>query len=40
MILTETKNAMIKQYSKLFAMEGVHLNFTKDALARAGRARR
>ncbi len=31
-ILTETKNAMIKQYSKLFAMEGVHLNFTKDAL--------
>jgi ATP-dependent Clp protease ATP-binding subunit ClpX len=31
-ILTETKNAMIKQYSKLFAMEGVHLSFTKDAL--------
>jgi ATP-dependent Clp protease ATP-binding subunit ClpX len=31
-ILTETKNAMIKQYSKLFAMEGVSLNFTKDAL--------
>jgi ATP-dependent Clp protease ATP-binding subunit ClpX len=31
-ILTETKNAMIKQYSKLFAMEGVHLNYTKDAL--------
>jgi ATP-dependent Clp protease ATP-binding subunit ClpX len=31
-ILTETKNAMIKQYSKLFAMEGVHLNFTRDAL--------
>ncbi|HUJ08737.1 MAG TPA: ATP-dependent Clp protease ATP-binding subunit ClpX [Verrucomicrobiae bacterium] len=31
-ILTETKNAMVKQYSKLFAMEGVHLNFTKDAL--------
>jgi ATP-dependent Clp protease ATP-binding subunit ClpX len=31
-ILTETKNAMIKQYGKLFAMEGVHLNFTKDAL--------
>jgi len=30
-ILTETKNAMIKQYSKLFAMEGVNLNFTKDA---------
>ena len=31
-ILTETKNAMIKQYSKLFAMEGVNLNFTKDAM--------
>ena len=31
-ILIETKNAMVKQYSKLFAMEGVHLNFTKDAL--------
>jgi ATP-dependent Clp protease ATP-binding subunit ClpX len=31
-ILTETKNAMIKQYSKLFAMEGVNLHFTKDAL--------
>src|SRR5208283_4170889 len=31
-ILTETRNAMIKQYSKLFAMEGVHLNLTKDAL--------
>jgi ATP-dependent Clp protease ATP-binding subunit ClpX len=31
-ILTETKNAMIKQYGKLFAMEGVNLNLTKDAL--------
>ncbi len=31
-ILTETRNAMIKQYTKLFAMEGVHLVFTKDAL--------
>jgi ATP-dependent Clp protease ATP-binding subunit ClpX len=31
-ILTETRNAMIKQYSKLFAMEGVALSFTKDAL--------
>jgi ATP-dependent Clp protease ATP-binding subunit ClpX len=31
-ILTDTKNAMLKQYSKLFAMEGVNLNFTKDAL--------
>ncbi len=31
-ILTEPKNAMIKQYGKLVAMEGVELNFTKDAL--------
>jgi ATP-dependent Clp protease ATP-binding subunit ClpX len=30
-ILTDTKNAMLKQYSKLFAMEGVNLHFTKDA---------
>jgi ATP-dependent Clp protease ATP-binding subunit ClpX len=32
MILTETRNAMIKQYSKLLAMEGVNLTVTKDAL--------
>jgi ATP-dependent Clp protease ATP-binding subunit ClpX len=32
MILTETKNAMIKQYTKLFAMEDVRLTVTKDAL--------
>ncbi len=31
-ILTEPKNAMVKQYSKLLAMEGVNLNITKDAL--------
>ena len=31
-ILTEPKNAMIKQYRKLFAMEGVVLNITADAL--------
>ena len=31
-ILTDTKNAMIKQYTKLLAMEGVGLNVTKDAL--------
>jgi ATP-dependent Clp protease ATP-binding subunit ClpX len=31
-ILTDTKNAMIKQYSKLLAMEGVNLTVTKDAL--------
>jgi len=32
LILTETRNAMVKQYSKLFAMEGVGLNVSKDAL--------
>jgi ATP-dependent Clp protease ATP-binding subunit ClpX len=31
-ILTDTKNAMIKQYTKLFSMEGVRLTVTKDAL--------
>ncbi len=31
-ILTAPKNAMVKQYSKLLAMEGVNLNFTKDGL--------
>jgi len=31
-ILTKPKNALIKQYQKLFEMEGVHLNFTEDAL--------
>jgi len=38
-ILTDTKNAMIKQYTKLFWMEGVRLTVTKDALrALAGQA--
>ena len=31
-ILTEPQNAMVKQYSKLLAMEGVALNITKDGL--------
>ena len=31
-ILNDTKYAMTKQYAKLFAMEGVSLSFTKDAL--------
>jgi len=31
-ILTETKNALVKQYCKLLAMEGVDLDFTPDAL--------
>jgi ATP-dependent Clp protease ATP-binding subunit ClpX len=31
-ILTEPKNAMVKQYTKLLSMEGVNLSVTKDAL--------
>ncbi len=31
-ILTEPKNALTKQYAKLFDMEGVELEFTPDAL--------
>src|ERR1700688_3760033 len=32
LILTETRNAIVKQYTKLFSMEGVRLTVTKDAL--------
>lgn len=31
-ILSEPKNALIKQYQKLFSLEGVELSFTEDAL--------
>ncbi len=31
-ILVETRNSLIKQYGKLFAMEGVRLNMSKDAI--------
>ena len=31
-ILTEPKNALVKQYQKLFRMEGVELEFTPDSL--------
>ncbi len=31
-ILTEPKNALVKQYQKLFSMEGVTLTFTDDAV--------
>jgi len=31
-ILTKPKNAMVKQYQKLFRMEGISLTFTRDAL--------
>jgi ATP-dependent Clp protease ATP-binding subunit ClpX len=32
-ILTEPRNALIRQYRKLFAMDGVELEFTDDAVA-------
>lgn len=31
-ILTKPKNALVKQYGRLFEMEGVKLTFTEDAL--------
>lgn len=31
-ILTEPKNALVKQYSRLFELEGIELKFTADAL--------
>jgi ATP-dependent Clp protease ATP-binding subunit ClpX len=31
-ILLKTKNATIKQYAKLFAIDGVRLHFTRDAV--------
>ncbi|PKB73221.1 MAG: ATP-dependent protease ATP-binding subunit ClpX [SAR202 cluster bacterium Io17-Chloro-G7] len=34
-VLTEPKNAIIKQYQELFNMDGVTLEFTEDALAAA-----
>jgi len=38
-ILTEPKNALVKQYQKLLGYDGVELEFTQDALeAAAGRA--
>ncbi len=36
-ILTEPKNALIKQYAKLFEMEGVNLRFTDSALSAVGK---
>ena len=41
-VLTQPSNALIKQYMKLFAVDGVTLTFTDDAvaaIARTGRAR-
>lgn len=32
-ILTEPKNALIKQYKKLFSLEGIELNITEEAIS-------
>ncbi|HFA51910.1 MAG TPA: ATP-dependent Clp protease ATP-binding subunit ClpX [Bacteroidetes bacterium] len=32
-ILTEPRNALLKQYTKLFALEGIRLNFTEEAIS-------
>jgi ATP-dependent Clp protease ATP-binding subunit ClpX len=32
-ILTEPRNALVKQYQKLFELDGVELEFTEDAIA-------
>ncbi|MBI5687367.1 MAG: ATP-dependent Clp protease ATP-binding subunit ClpX [Verrucomicrobia bacterium] len=37
-ILTEPRNAMTKQFAKLFAMEGAELKFTSDALRALARS--
>jgi len=36
-ILVEPKNALVKQYAKLFDMENVELSFTDDALTAIAR---
>ena len=37
-VMTEPKNALIKQFSKLFEMDGVKLNFTESALTELAKA--
>jgi ATP-dependent Clp protease ATP-binding subunit ClpX len=39
-ILTEPKNALIKQYSKMFALDGIDLTFDADALQAVARLAR
>ena len=34
-ILTEPRNALVKQYQRLFELDGVELEFTDDALERS-----
>jgi len=37
-ILTQPKNALVKQYQKMFSIEGVELEFAEDALAEMARS--
>ena len=37
-ILTQPKNALVKQYQKMFSMEGVELTFNQDALIQVARS--
>ena len=37
-VMTEPKNALIKQFAKLFEMDGVKLNFTESALTELAKA--
>jgi ATP-dependent Clp protease ATP-binding subunit ClpX len=39
-VLTDTKNALTKQYAKLFSLDNVGLTFTKDALRAQEAARK
>ena len=36
-ILTEPKNALVKQYQRMFSMDGVELTFTKEAIERVAK---
>jgi len=36
-VLTEPKNALVKQYQRLFELESVNLEFSEDALAAIAR---
>ena len=35
-VLTQPKNALVKQYHRIFELDGVELEFTEAALERAG----
>ena len=37
-ILVEPRNALVRQYQKLFALDGIHLTFEPESLRAAARA--